>query len=310
VSEIQDAAEALLEGRLVAFPTETVYGLGADATSQDAVARIYSAKGRPSDHPLIVHIASSDHIDYWCNSIPEYARALAEKFWPGPMTLILTKSESVADFITGGQETVGLRVPNHPVALALLQTFHQLGGKGVAAPSANRFGKVSPTDTSAVREELDAHLEPGDLILEGGISEVGIESTITDCTGQAPKILRPGAITAEMITLATGLQLDTSDSTIRASGLLASHYAPTAAVVLDEQPVVGDGFIAMSTVETPEGAVRLAAPESIEQYAQLLYATLSRADELGLSRVVAWQPTGSGLAVAVRDRLTRASHKL
>lgn len=310
MSEIQDAAEALLEGRLVAFPTETVYGLGADATSQDAVARIYSAKGRPSDHPLIVHIASSDHIDYWCNSIPEYARALAEKFWPGPMTLILTKSESVADFITGGQETVGLRVPNHPVALALLQTFHQLGGKGVAAPSANRFGKVSPTDTSAVREELDAHLEPGDLILEGGISEVGIESTITDCTGQAPKILRPGAITAEMITLATGLQLDTSDSTIRASGLLASHYAPTAAVVLDEQPVVGDGFIAMSTVETPEGAVRLAAPESIEQYAQLLYATLSRADELGLSRVVAWQPTGSGLAVAVRDRLTRASHKL
>jgi L-threonylcarbamoyladenylate synthase len=216
----------------------------------------------------------------------------------------------VADFITGGQETVGLRVPNHPVALALLQTFHQLGGKGVAAPSANRFGKVSPTDTSAVREELDAHLEPGDLILEGGISEVGIESTIIDCTGQAPKILRPGAITAEMITLATGLQLDTSDSTIRASGLLASHYAPTATVVLDEQPVVGDGFIAMSNVETPEGAVRLAAPESIEQYAQLLYAALRNADELGLSRVVAWQPTGSGLAVAVRDRLTRASHKL
>jgi L-threonylcarbamoyladenylate synthase len=310
LSEVEDAAKGLLAGRLVAFPTETVYGLGADATSKDGVARIYSAKGRPSDHPLIVHIASFDHIDYWCNSIPEYARVLAEKFWPGPMTLILSRSESAGDFITGGQETVGLRVPNHPVALSLLQTFHQLGGKGVAAPSANRFGKVSPTDASAVREELQEYLEPEDLILEGGISEVGIESTIVDCTGDAPKILRPGAITAEMITLATGLQLDASDSTIRASGLLASHYAPSASVVLDEQPALGDGFIAMSNVETPEGVVRLAAPESIEQYAQLLYAALRNADELGLSRVVAWQPTGFGLAVAVRDRLTRASHKL
>jgi L-threonylcarbamoyladenylate synthase len=226
------------------------------------------------------------------------------------MTLIVARSESAGDFITGGQATVGLRVPNHPVALSLLQIFHELGGRGVAAPSANRFGKVSPTDASAVREELGVHLESGDLILEGGISEVGIESTIIDCTGESPKILRPGAITEEMITFATGLQLDISDSTIRASGLLASHYAPTAAVVLDEQPRIGDGFIAMSNVETPEGVVRLAAPESIEQYAQLLYAALRRADELGLSRVVAWQPTGSGLAVAVRDRLARASHKL
>jgi len=310
LSEIRAAAKALFGGRLVAFPTETVYGLGADATSQEAVARIYFAKGRPSDHPLIVHIGSTDQIDYWSNSVPEYARVLAEKFWPGPMTLIVARSESAGDFITGGQATVGLRVPNHPVALSLLQIFHELGGRGVAAPSANRFGKVSPTDASAVREELAVHLESGDLILEGGISEVGIESTIIDCTGESPKILRPGAITEEMITFATGLQLDISDSTIRASGLLASHYAPTAAVVLDEQPRIGDGFIAMSNVETPEGVVRLSAPESIEQYAQLLYAALRNADGLGLSRVVAWQPTGSGLAVAVRDRLARASHKL
>jgi L-threonylcarbamoyladenylate synthase len=307
--DVAAAAKALFAGRLVAFPTETVYGLGADAGSEQAVARIYSAKGRPSDHPLIVHIGSTELLDHWSSSVPAYARVLAEKFWPGPMTLILPRSESAGDFITGGQETVGLRVPNHPVALSLLSSFHELGGMGVAAPSANRFGKVSPTDASAVREELQEYLEPGDMILEGGISEVGIESTIIACTGELPKILRPGAITEEMITDVTGLHVDHSDSQIRASGLLESHYAPSAVVVLDEQPQPGDGFMAMSNVETPEGVVRLAAPESIEQFAQLLYSSLRNADELGLSRVVAWQPTGSGLAIAVRDRLQRASHK-
>jgi L-threonylcarbamoyladenylate synthase len=309
LSDIAAAAKALLEGRLVAFPTETVYGLGADAESEQAVSRIYSAKGRPSDHPLIVHIGSAKLLDHWSSSVPAYAHVLAEKFWPGPMTLILPRSESAGDFITGGQETVGLRIPNHPVALSLLSSFHELGGMGVAAPSANRFGKVSPTDASAVRDELHEYLEPGDMILEGGISKVGIESTIIACTGELPKILRPGAITEEMITNVTGLQVDHSDSKIRASGLLDSHYAPSAVVVLDEQPKSGDGFIAMSNVETPEGVVRLAAPDSIEQFAQLLYAALRNADELGLARVVAWQPTGSGLAIAVRDRLQRASHK-
>jgi L-threonylcarbamoyladenylate synthase len=309
LSDIAASGKALIEGRLVAFPTETVYGLGANAESEEAVSRIYSAKGRPSDHPLIVHIGSSELFGYWSSSVPAYANVLAEKFWPGPMTLIVPRSESAADFITGGQETVGLRVPNHPVALSLLDHFHELGGKGIAAPSANRFGKVSPTDASAVREELQEYLEQGDMILEGGISEVGIESTIIACTGELPKILRPGAITEAMITEATGLQVDHSDSQIRASGLLESHYAPSAAVVLDEQPKSGDGFIAMSNVETPEGVVRLAAPESIEQFAQLLYSSLRNADELALSRVVAWQPNGSGLAIAVRDRLQRASHK-
>jgi L-threonylcarbamoyladenylate synthase len=309
VSEIRAAAEALLNARLVAFPTETVYGLGADAGNEQAVSRIYLAKGRPSDHPLIVHIGSTEFLEYWSNSVPKYAHKLSEMFWPGPMTLILKRSESAEDFITGGQDTVGVRIPNHPVALSLLEQFHELGGKGVAAPSANRFGKVSPTDSSAVRTELQSFLESGDMILEGGVSEVGIESTIIDCTGALPKILRPGAITSEMITEGTRLQVDDSASNIRASGLLESHYAPSAMVVLDEQPAPGDGFLAMSNVETPEAVLRLAAPESIEQYAQSLYSALRKADELGLSRVVAWQPTGSGLAIAVRDRLTRASRK-
>lgn len=307
--DISNAAQALLSGRLVAFPTETVYGLGADAENENAVSKIYSAKGRPSDHPLIVHIASQDFLAHWSKEIAWYAKKLSDRFWPGPMTLILLRSESAKDFITGGQETVGLRIPNHPVALALLKRFHELGGKGIAAPSANRFGKVSPTDASAVREELECFLEPGDQILEGGVSEVGIESTIIDCTGAIPKILRPGAITSDMISAATGLKIDESASNIRASGLLDSHYAPSVPVVLDQQPSSGDGFIAISDVETPPGVVRLAAPESIEQYAQLLYAALRRADEQGLTRVVAWQPTGSGLAIAVRDRLIRASRK-
>lgn len=309
MSEIRAAAEALLNARLVAFPTETVYGLGADAGNEQAVSRIYLAKGRPSDHPLIVHMGSIEFLEFWSTSIPKYAHKLSEMFWPGPMTLILFRSESAADSITGGQDTVGLRIPNHPVALSLLKHFHELGGRGVAAPSANRFGKVSPTDSSAVRTELQSFLESGDMILEGGVSEVGIESTIIDCTGALPKILRPGAITSEMITEVTGLQVDDSASNIRASGLLESHYAPSAMVVLDEQPAPGDGFLAMSNVETPEAVLRLAAPESIEQYAQTLYSALRKADELGLSRVVAWQPTGSGLAIAVRDRLTRASRK-
>lgn len=309
MSEVRAAAEALLNARLVAFPTETVYGLGADAGNEQAVSRIYLAKGRPSDHPLIVHIGSIEFLEYWSNSVPKYAHKLSEIFWPGPMTLILNRSESAADFITGGQDTVGVRIPNHPVALSLLEQFHELGGKGVAAPSANRFGKVSPTDASAVRNELQSFLESGDMILEGGCSEVGIESTIIDCTGALPKILRPGAITSEMITEVTGLQVDDSASNIRASGLLESHYAPSATVVLDEQPAPGDGFLAMSNVETPDAVLRLAAPESIEQYAHTLYSALRKADELGLARVVAWQPTGSGLAIAVRDRLTRASRK-
>jgi len=303
------AAAALKAGHLVAFPTETVYGLGANAEDELAVAKIYSAKGRPSDHPLIVHIASDRYLNFWAQSVPGFAIELAKQYWPGPMTLILKRSDAAKDFVTGGQDSVGLRVPAHPVALELLEAFAELGGKGVAAPSANRFGKVSPTKASAVREELGGFLGTDDFILDGGDSEVGIESTIIDCTSSAPRILRPGAITKEMIEKATGLELEASQSNLRVSGSLESHYSPTALVVLDADPVAGDGFVAMSNVVTPEGVVRLASPENLEEYAHILYSALRLADEKSLQRVVVWQPTGDGIAIAIRDRLQRASNR-
>lgn len=309
MNDILAAAHALKLGNLVALPTETVYGLGADAENATAVAKIYAAKGRPADHPLIVHIYSQDHLSHWASAVPEYALALAKKYWPGPMTLVLERSEAAKDYLTGGQDSVGLRVPNHPVALELLAAFLELGGKGIAAPSANRFGKVSPTTALAVGDELGEHLGPDDLILDGGFSQVGIESTIIDCRSDSPKILRPGFITLEMIELVTGLDIQESNSSVRVSGSLENHYAPKAKVILDEVPSAGDGFIAMSNVETPEGVLRLAAPENLDEFANLLYSSLRNADAQSLSRVIVWQPTGNGLAIAIRDRLLRASTK-
>lgn len=307
MSEVTEAARALHDGFLVAFPTETVYGLGADATSASAVARVYEVKGRPADHPLIVHLSSSRGMDQWVREMSPYAEALAQAFWPGPMTLVLTRSDLAGDFITGGQDTVGVRVPGHPVALELLAAYEELGGRGVAAPSANRFGRVSPTSAQAVREELSQHLEPQDIILEGGLSEVGIESTIIDCTGVAPSILRPGAITPEMITRVTGLELGVGSSDIRVSGSLESHYSPRARVVLGDIPHRGDGFIALASHPTPDGAIRLAAPVTPEDYARVLYKALRDADAQLLTRVVAIPPEGEDIAVAIRDRLERAS---
>jgi len=306
---IAQAATALKDGHLVAFPTETVYGLGADATNSEAVARIYSVKGRPPDHPLIVHIASIDDMGEWAADIPEYAIKLAREFWPGPMTLIFKRSELAKDFITGGQETVGVRVPQHPIALALLEEFKKAGGKGVAAPSANRFGAVSPTTAVAVEEELSEYLGEQDLILDGGPSQVGVESTIIDCTSIGTRILRLGAITKEMIEAVTGIKVINSESTstIRVSGSLDSHYSPKAKVALDVFPRSGDGLIALAEVETPSGVTRLAAPINIEDFARELYAALRYADRLGVQRVVVIQPHGGGLAEAIRDRISRAS---
>jgi L-threonylcarbamoyladenylate synthase len=307
-SAMADAAANLLAGGLVAFPTETVYGLGANACNADAVARVYSVKGRPADHPLIVHVASMDALGDWASDVPEYAIALARDFWPGPMTLVVRRSELAADFVTGGQDTVGVRVPNHPVALGLLEAFVRAGGRGVAAPSANRFGNVSPTSAKAVSDELGEYMADGDLILDGGACDVGVESTIIDCTGDIPKILRPGAITQDMIELTTGLDvLDAHGVAIRVSGSLDSHYSPQATVVLDQSPVAGQGFIAMADVETPEGVVRLAAPKNDDEFARVLYVALRTADEQGLKSVVVIQPEGDGIAVAIRDRLKRAS---
>ena len=301
------AAAAIAQGHLVAFPTETVYGLGANATQESAVAKIYAAKGRPADHPLIVHIASMDEIGYWADEISEYAIALARNFWPGPMTLICQRSEVAKDFITGGQETVGIRVPDHVVALALLQAAKEIGVLGIAAPSANRFGHVSPTTAQAVRDELDQYLSADDIILDGGPSQVGVESTIIDCTGSNPHILRPGAITQAMIEEVTGLKVTEAQSEIRVSGSLENHYAPQATVVLDTEPQPGDGYIAMSDKKTPAGVIRLASPESIEDYAHTLYAALREGDSQKLARICIDQPVGDGLAIAICDRLQRAS---
>ena len=306
-NDLARAATALADGNLVAFPTETVYGLGADATNPAAVARVYSTKGRPANHPLIVHVSSLEAALEWTSFQPAYLESLASAFWPGPMTLILKRSEIAGDFITGSQDTVGVRVPSHPVAQELLRNFEALGGKGVAAPSANRFGKVSPTTAQAVSAELADYLSPNDLILEGGQCEVGIESTIIDCTKAQPAILRLGAVTASMIEAATGLKLKTDEGEIRVSGSLKSHYSPDAKLVLNQAPVPGDGLIALANVETPVGVIRLASPENSKEFARQLYSALRRADQEGLQRVVAITPAGDELAEAVLDRLTRAS---
>ena len=293
----------------MAFPTETVYGLAADATNSQAVARIYKVKGRPSDHPLIVHIGSMDRMGDWASEVPEYAITLARSFWPGPMTLVLKRSELAADFVTGGQKTIGVRVPDHVVALALLQAFEDASGKGLAAPSANRFGHVSPTTSAAVVEELGDYLSSDDLILDGGACAVGVESTIIDCTGLLPRVLRPGAISEAMIQKSTGLKVSTShgEDEIRVSGSLENHYAPKAKVILSESPTAGQGFIATANIQTPSGVIRLASPHSDEEFAQVLYRALREADARGLPEVVVVQPLGVGIAVAIRDRLSRAA---
>ena len=315
LSTLKEAANSLKQGNLVAFPTETVYGLGADASNKDAVARIYDVKGRPIGHPLIVHISSMNNLDKWAQQIPEYAITLARTFWPGPMTLILPRTELAKDFITGGQDNVGIRVPSHPLALSLLKEFEAQGGLGVAAPSANRFGQVSPTSADAVYEELADYLTPNDLILDGGPCQVGVESTIINCTQSVPEILRPGAITASMIFDHLGLvvkQIDSASNNlkIKAPGLLQSHYAPKAKVFLATTPKPGDGFIALATTPTPAGVIRLASPKNNQEYAQLLYQALRLADSKQLPNVIVIPPSGDDLAIAICDRLERSAYKL
>jgi L-threonylcarbamoyladenylate synthase len=307
---ISNAAQALIDGHLVAFPTETVYGLGADATNKKAVSRIYSVKGRPVGHPLIVHISSINKLDQWATDIPDYAIKLAREFWPGPMTLILPRTDLAKDFITGGQNNVGLRVPAQPIALALLKKFEDIGGQEIAAPSANRFGAVSPTTAVAVGEELGKYLDSGDLILDGGQCLVGIESSIIDCTGSAPKVLRPGAITDEMIEQVLGKNAINfaRRSEIKAPGLLDSHYAPKAKISLNSTVEPGEGFLALSNFQTPEGAIRLASPITTEQFARELYSALRFADKKGLQKIVVLTPEGPGLAKAIKDRLLKASN--
>jgi len=313
-TDVDVALRALLGGGLVAMPTETVYGLGGDAEDPEAVARIYAAKGRPADHPLIVHLADAALVDDgWAVEVPGWARLVAAACWPGPLTLVLRRGPRAGDHVTGGQDTVGLRVPSHPVALELLRRF----GGGVAAPSANRFGRVSPTDADHVVAELADVLVVGrDVVLDGGPSHVGVESTIVDCTGTAPRLLRPGAVGTEEIEAVTGLEVTAADPTVRAPGTLAAHYAPTARVVLVDAAEVAAtvpgaaspvGLLAPAAVPTPDGVRRLAAPEDSAAYARALYAVLRSADDEGIATIVAVAPTGDVLAAAVQDRLRRAA---
>lgn len=306
---ICEAAVALAAGHLVAFPTETVYGLGADARNPSAVKRIYEVKGRPSDHPLIVHISSINQLEKWATEIPEYANSLARSFWPGPMTLILKRTEIVGDFITGGQDTVGLRVPSDPIALALIHEFEHISGSAIAAPSANRFGQVSPTSSSDVYDELGEHLSDTDLVLNGGRSTIGIESTIIDCTGLSPIILRNGEISKDEIQTKLGIHVSdkSTESNARYSGSFEKHYAPKCRVVLEKHEAIGEAFFALAEIKTPFGMVRLGSPMSATEFARTLYATLRLADNNGFSILVISAPEGEGISIAIRERLSKAA---
>ena len=308
LSVLRQSAEKLKAGDLIAFPTETVYGIGADAENKDAVARMYQVKNRPANHPVIVHIAELNDVDYWAKDVPEYAINLMRDFWPGPMTLLLKRREVAGNFLTGAQEIVGLRIPANGLALGLLNEFKALGGKGIAAPSANRYGAVSPTTAEAVSQELSEYLLPDDQILDGGPCLVGVESTIIDCSSDNPMILRPGSVSAEMIEESTGIILsEVVEKKIRTSGSDKQHYAPKARVIIDGQSQSGEGLIAMSGVATPEGVIRLAEPKSIEEYARALYAALRQGDSQNLESIRIIPPDGQGLAVAIRDRINRAA---
>lgn len=311
------AARALRDGHLAALPTETVYGLGARADLRHAIARVYAAKGRPADHPLIVHLLEANGLDEWGVQIPGYARALAFAHWPGPLTLVVLRGHRAADYVTGGQDTVALRVPSHPVMREVLRVLADLTDDpavGVAAPSANRFGRVSPTTSAHVIDELSDVLGEGDVVLDGGASTVGVESTIIDCTGPAPVILRPGRVSREDVERVTGLAVGQS-SQVRAPGTLASHYAPRAQVRILDATALTDGepddattgLLALAEVPTPRGMVRLSEPRTADDYARVLYSALREADALGLSTVLAVEPPSHGVGAAVVDRLRRAA---
>lgn len=313
-NDITHAATVLKAGELVAFPTETVYGLGADASNADAVRKIYAAKGRPSNHPLIVHVADAVQLANWARDIPPAAHLLAKKFWPGPLTLVLKRNPRVPDAVTGGQDTVAIRVPSHPVAQALLRTF----GGGVAAPSANRFGRVSATTAAHVREEFGDSVA---CVLDGGAADVGIESTIVDCSRATPSLLRPGWITPQQLEAALGAPLAAPDADApRVSGTLEKHYSPQTPVMLME----GDLIIELAhsltrqgkrvavlarTALRPllEGLVWVAAPADAAGYAHDLYARLRELDHAGCDAILVEQPPEVAEWYAIRDRLNRAA---
>ncbi len=318
--EIKSASTLLKAGQLVGFPTETVYGLGCDAGNADALARLYRVKGRPGDHPVIVHLASVDQLADWASTVPDEALALAEKFWPGPMTLILRKSDKVLPAVSGGQDTVGLRIPSHPIALALLKEFNS----GIAAPSANKHGKISPTTAEHVKTEL------GDLVakvLDGGQCSVGIESTIIDLSSQTPRILRPGMITMEeiesVLKTASKSKTDSEDNSVapRAPGTLSSHYAPTTgmklfahnnlprAIATAENLMMHVSVMAFSDpIECGAVIVWKQLSEDPAECARQLYATMRELDSSGADYIVVEEPPELPEWMGILDRLRRAAN--
>ena len=298
-TDVDRAAAAVLAGGLVAIPTETVYGLAADATNPDALARIFEVKGRPADHPLIVHLSSADQLDAWASETPAAARLLAETAWPGPLTVIVPRAAGVLDAVTGGHDSVGLRVPAHPLALELLD----LVGVGLAAPSANRFGAVSPTTAEHVLRDLGDRLDPRrDVILDGGSCPIGVESTIVDCVSSPPQILRAGGVPVEDVRrLLVGDVADASGPS-RASGMLVSHYAPRCAVRLVD---TADDAIALRAGTV--GSEILDLTDDLVEYARELYARLRDADDRGVTTLITVLPPAEGLGHAIRDRLTKAA---
>ena len=313
-TDVLTAAKALAAGQLCAIPTETVYGLAADATNPDAIARVFAAKGRPTNHPLIVHVENLEAANQWFSQLPIWATKLATEIWPGPLTIVAKRTELAIDVVTGGQDTVAVRVPSHPMAQQLLTKLSELGIAGVVAPSANRFGHVSPTSAEHVAKDLGEYLLANhDLILDGGVSEVGLESTMVLATGANPVILRPGAITKFDIEKITGLPVSTTmENSPRVSGSLDSHYAPTAKVVLVKANEIPNdltaGYIGFGGIEIPSDVKVLLAAKNIEDYAANLYQALRAGDQANLSTIYAVLPDGDDLAIAVRDRLTRAAH--
>jgi L-threonylcarbamoyladenylate synthase len=308
---IKKAAKSLKDGHLVAFPTETVYGLGADSNNQIAVNRIYEVKNRPSNHPLIVHISSINQIHKWAKNIPEAAINLANDFWPGALTLVLERSDLAKGYITGNQEFVGLRVPAHPMATKLIKEFEKLGGNGVVAPSANKFGAVSPTYAQAVLEEIGTSMDSLDLVLDDGFCKIGIESTIIDCTKSVPVILRDGFITHEHISQLLNINSKIEgENIIKHSGNFQSHYAPKARILINQTPNEGEGLVALSSIKTPEGVIRLCSPNNNEEYAHQLYSSLRKADNLGLKAISVFLPDGTGIGKSIIDRINKAAAKV
>jgi L-threonylcarbamoyladenylate synthase len=313
-NDISLAVTALAAGKLCAIPTETVYGLAANALDGSAVARVFTAKERPADHPLIVHVATAADVSEWITELPKWSVDLTNAVWPGPLTIVGPRTALASNSVTGNQDTVAVRVPSHPIAQELLIQLMAKGVKGLVAPSANRFGHVSPTSAAHVSADLGEYLDShGDLILDGGDCQVGVESTIVLATGSQPVILRPGAVTAADIKRITGVDVSEEVTNApRVSGALDSHYSPTAQVILMANLSEADlksnsGFLALAQTPTPTGLVRLASPETIEDFAHDLYSSLRAGDDLKLKTIYVEPPTGDGLAQAINDRLNRAA---